>query len=210
MNSAGNIYRREGGGWTEVPGALAQVSVGSATRIWGVNKAGKIYQWTGGGWAEVPGGLSNVSAAGDGTLWGVSSGGGVYYYVPPAALIVSNPRLGEADLERDEKVRYLFDVTNTAPGTVLQNVQLKMLYDPAAFAAAGITVTPDAFTLTDPLPYGRTVTVGGAVIAAAATARPGAYGFHGVSATFDVVPVPAQSVPISSGAGGWLPFNVVP
>lgn len=208
VNSAGNIYRRDGSTWTLIPGGLSQISVGSATQVYGVNSGGNIYQWNGSTWVQVPGGLSNVSVASDGTLWGVNGAGNIYYYVQAAPLVVSNPRLGEADLEQDETARYLFDVSNTAPGTVLQNVQLGLLYDKPGFNGSGVTVTPDTLTLPAPLAYGQTVTLN-SVLAASATARLGAYGFYGVSASYQIAAAPAPSAPISSGSGGWMTFTVV-
>jgi virginiamycin B lyase len=209
VNSGGNIYRLDGGNWTQIPGGLSQISVGSATQVWGVNSGGNIYQWTGSDWAQVPGGLSNISVASDGTLWGVNSNGDIYYYVQAAPLVVSNPRLGEADLEQDETAPYLFDVSNTAPGTVLQNVQLQLLYDKAGFNGAGVTVTPDTLTLAAPLAYGQTVNLNSVVLAASATALLGGYGFYGVSASYQVSVAPAPSAPVSSGSGGWMTFTVV-
>ncbi|HEX6369404.1 MAG TPA: tectonin domain-containing protein [Longimicrobium sp.] len=208
VNSSGSIYRRDGSNWTHIPGVLSQISVGSATRVWGVNSAG-IYQWTGTDWLQVPGALSNVSVASDGTVWGANSAGSLYYYMQAAPLVVSNPRLGEADLEQDETARYLFDVSNTAPGTVLQNVRLGLLYDKAAFTRSGVTVTPDTLDLPVPLAYGQTVTLNAVVLTASATARLGTYGFSGVSASYQVALTSAASVPVSSPSGGWMTFTVV-
>jgi hypothetical protein len=175
-----------------------------------VNSNGNIYKWNGSGWTQVPGGLSNISVASDGTLWGVNSADNIYYYVQAAPLVVSNPRLGEADLEQDETAKYLFDVTNTSPGTMLQNVVLGLLYDKAGFAQSGVTAVPDVIALPAPLAYGQTVTVS-TLLTASASATLGYYGFYGVSAKYQIVPVPSPSgsAPVSSGSGGWMSFTVV-
>ncbi|HEX2202189.1 MAG TPA: tectonin domain-containing protein [Longimicrobium sp.] len=209
VNAAGVVYRRDGETWTQMPGTLAQVSAGSAARVVGVNAAGEVYRWSGSAWTRLSGTLATVSVASDGTLWGANQAGNVYYHVPPAPLVVSDPRLGEEDLEQDETARYLFDVTNTVPGTVLRNVQLHLLFDQAAFAAAGVSVTPAKVNLPAPLAFGETVTVRDVVLSAAPGARLGRYAFYGVQATYQVVPDPSPSAPVVSGSGGWMPFQVV-
>jgi virginiamycin B lyase len=209
VNSKGNIYRRDGSTWTQIPGGLSQISVGSATQVFGVNSAGNIYQWNGSGWTQVPGGLSNISVAQDGTLWGVNSSGNIYYYVQAAALIVSNPRLGEQDLDQGDTAAYLFDVTNVAPGTVLQNVKLSLLYDQGAFAGAGLTVAPNTVAAPD-LAYGQTATVSTVQISASQTAQLGTYAFQGVQAQYQITQAPAPYAPVSSGTGGTMPFTVTP
>ena len=73
VNSADQIFRRDGGAWTRIPGALKQVSAGGANQIWGVNSADAIFQWNGSSWTRVSGALKHVSVAGDGTVWGVNS-----------------------------------------------------------------------------------------------------------------------------------------
>jgi len=61
--------------WTQVPGALRYVAVGSATNIWGVNASDNIFRWNGSGWVQVPGALRFIAAAADGTVWGVNGAG---------------------------------------------------------------------------------------------------------------------------------------
>lgn len=58
--------------WDRVDGALAYVSIGSATNIWGVNQQGNVWQWNGSTWVRRPGVLVNISAAADGTVVGVN------------------------------------------------------------------------------------------------------------------------------------------
>lgn len=50
----GNVWKREATGWNKLPGALANVAVGSDGALWGVNASGLIYRWTGSpDWAVV-------------------------------------------------------------------------------------------------------------------------------------------------------------
>jgi virginiamycin B lyase len=70
-------------GFTQIDGSLKQISVGSATNIWGVNAAGYIFRYTGNNanpFVVIPGNLIHVSAAADGSVWGVNAGGNVFYY----------------------------------------------------------------------------------------------------------------------------------
>jgi hypothetical protein len=129
--------------------------------------------------------------------------------VQAAPLVVSGARLSVEALEQDETAPYQFAVTNTAPGTVLKNVKLILLYDKERFTESGITMTPDEVTLSKPLAYGRTVTLHNVEIQASPTAKPGSYGFYGVSASYDVEIVKTTSVPVSSASGGWMTFAVV-
>jgi hypothetical protein len=62
------IYRW-GTSWTFVPGRLKQISVGSASNVWGVNSAGDIYKWTGTSFIKMSGSFASVSVAADGTVW---------------------------------------------------------------------------------------------------------------------------------------------
>ncbi|HLT84290.1 MAG TPA: tectonin domain-containing protein [Phototrophicaceae bacterium] len=64
--------------WMPVRGALKQVSVGSASQVWGVNAADKIYRWNGSSWTQVSGALKHVSVAADGTVWGVNAADRIY------------------------------------------------------------------------------------------------------------------------------------
>lgn len=59
-------------GWDQMPGALAYVSAGSATNVWGVNQQGQVWRWNGRDWNRMPGVLVNISAAADGTVVGVN------------------------------------------------------------------------------------------------------------------------------------------
>jgi virginiamycin B lyase len=208
VNSGGKVFRRDDDAWTPIPGSLSQVSVGSASKVYGVGPDG-VSQWTGRGWRKMDGELANISVAADGTLWGVKSDGGVQYHVQAAPLVVSAARLSEQALEQGETAPYQFAITNTAPGTVLKNVTLTLLYDKDRFAKAEITVEQDTLTVPKPLAYGRTLTLYDVKLTASATTKPGSYGFYGVSATYEVEIVPTPSVPVANESGGWMTFDVV-
>lgn len=190
--------------WTTIPGGkLSQISVGSASKVYGVNAEGAIFRWTGRDWGKVDGTVGSLAVASDGTLWGVKPDGGVQYYLHAAPLVVSGPRLSEEALEQGGTAPYQFSVTNTAPGTVLTDLKLKLRYDEKLFE--GITVQT-LENVPAELAYGRTVTLYVKLTATAQT-KPGPYGFFGVDAEYTVNPT--DSVPVSSDAGGWMTFNVV-
>jgi virginiamycin B lyase len=66
-------------GWTQMSGNLAQVSVGSATQMWGVQANQQVWQWSGSGWTQILGQqLVDVSVGSDGTVWGVNASGQIY------------------------------------------------------------------------------------------------------------------------------------
>lgn len=82
VNSSDQVFRRNGSGWTRVPGSLRQVDVGR-TQVWGVNRAGAVYQHAGANrWAHKPGRLRHVSvgtaANGAESVWGINAAGYVY------------------------------------------------------------------------------------------------------------------------------------
>ena len=64
--------------WTQMPGSLAQVSVGSATQMWGVQANQQIWRWNGSGWTQIPGYLVCVSVGSDATVWGVNANQQIY------------------------------------------------------------------------------------------------------------------------------------
>ena len=68
----GNVYPNR------PEGLLKQVSVGSSSRIWGVNDKDEIYQRDGNGWQIVSGKLKHVSVGSDGTVWGVNASNNIY------------------------------------------------------------------------------------------------------------------------------------
>lgn len=77
LNSS--IYRypgRDGVTWQSIEGELADLSVGSATSIWGVGPDHKVWKYVGGSkvWLQVAGDLVQISAAGD-DVWGVDANG---------------------------------------------------------------------------------------------------------------------------------------
>ena len=67
--------------WQQVPGKLKQISVGSASQIWGVNKNDEIFQYVNNQWQKISGGLKHVSVAADGTVWGVNAGDLIHQYL---------------------------------------------------------------------------------------------------------------------------------
>jgi hypothetical protein len=60
-------------GWVNVAGpqgaTLKQLSVGSASAIWGLDTAGYPWKWNGTAWERKAGTVSTISTAPDGTLW---------------------------------------------------------------------------------------------------------------------------------------------
>jgi hypothetical protein len=66
--------------WTPVPGTLAQISVGDASLVWGLNASGVIFRaaFTAGNptptWQHIQGSLKWISVAGDGSVFGVTTG----------------------------------------------------------------------------------------------------------------------------------------
>lgn len=79
-------------GGQQVSTILKQVSVGSATLLWGVDAQQNIYQFTtsgtytfgtGSGWTQtqITGKLVQVSVASDGTVWGINTAGSnIFHY----------------------------------------------------------------------------------------------------------------------------------
>lgn len=59
--------------FVQIDGVLAQISVGSAAHIWGVDEAGKIFYRDNNTWHSVAGGLSQISVGADGTVFGTIS-----------------------------------------------------------------------------------------------------------------------------------------
>ena len=69
--------------WTQIAGALKEISAGSVANVWGVNAANNIFRYTGNDnspWIEIPGALIDVTAAADGTVWGVNAAGNIFRY----------------------------------------------------------------------------------------------------------------------------------
>jgi hypothetical protein len=70
------------GEFTQVPGSLAQISVGSDGSVWGINSAGQIY-WSNPQtqhWQHILGQLAQVAVASDGAVWGINSAQQVYRF----------------------------------------------------------------------------------------------------------------------------------
>jgi hypothetical protein len=60
--------------------ALAAISAGSKTNVWGVNSAGNIFTFTSDDstpWVQIAGGLVDIGAGNDGVVWGVNSAGNI-------------------------------------------------------------------------------------------------------------------------------------
>ena len=85
VTAAGSVYRRVGsGGWTRMPGALEQVSVGSradgSSLVMGVTAAGSVYRFDSGSWTRLSGRLAQLEVGNKGEVWGVTAAGSVYRY----------------------------------------------------------------------------------------------------------------------------------
>ena len=72
--------------FTQVPGALSQISVGADGAVWGLNAGGQIYQRnsTTQSWTYVPGALAHVFVGSSAAVWGINSGGQIYRWDPNA------------------------------------------------------------------------------------------------------------------------------
>ncbi|XP_061088763.1 fish-egg lectin-like isoform X2 [Conger conger] len=78
VNSDNKIYILLGKTWTQVPGTLKHVSVGSSG-IWGVQPDNTIHKFVGGtSWIKVPGSLVQVDAGGDEFVAGVNENDNPY------------------------------------------------------------------------------------------------------------------------------------
>ncbi len=97
--------------WTQIPGGLKHVSVGSSRVIWGVSSDDQIWNYQG-SWVSIPGGLCQIDAASDGTVWGVSKDekiwrrdGNTWTNIPGGLIHVS---VGSADqvwgVSKDDKI----------------------------------------------------------------------------------------------------------
>jgi virginiamycin B lyase len=204
------IFRRNGNSWIEVPeptaGPLVRISVGSATQVWGVASDGSIAQYTGGvqkPWVQVPGTLSDISVASDGTIWGIQASKDIFYFVPNSSLSISDPKLLEANLAQGEQATYQFQVTNTAPGTTIDNLSFTLGYDQEFFTANGVTVE-SVPGVPGPLEYGKSASPKFTLHTTQATPL-GTYGFDSVRAAFTAT---TQNVPVDSKSGGWMAFKV--
>jgi len=69
-------------GWQQVPGSLAQISVGSDGSIWGINGAGQIYMFNPQTqtWQAVKGALTQIAVGSSGYVWGLNAAGQIYRY----------------------------------------------------------------------------------------------------------------------------------
>lgn len=68
--------------WERISGQLAQISVGRANHVWGVNNKDQIFRWDGFRWLSVSGLLKQVSVGEDGVVWGVNAGGQIFERTP--------------------------------------------------------------------------------------------------------------------------------
>lgn len=77
VNNRGVAYRLSGTNWTPISsaGLLTEISVGSASVIWGRDGNSKAgYRLDGSTWTRVPGTLLSISVGSDNTVWGVDEG----------------------------------------------------------------------------------------------------------------------------------------
>ncbi|WP_437775100.1 tectonin domain-containing protein [Sorangium sp. So ce1097] len=83
VDGAQKIFHYTGSSWTQIPGALVQVSASSDGTVWGVNAAGNVYKYTGANsWTQMPGTLVHVAVGINNSsgVWGVNAAGNVYQY----------------------------------------------------------------------------------------------------------------------------------
>jgi virginiamycin B lyase len=69
-------------GWTNIPGALVQLSTGADGTAWGINAQQQIYQYDSStnSWTHIPGALVQISVGNAANVWGVNANGQVYRY----------------------------------------------------------------------------------------------------------------------------------
>jgi virginiamycin B lyase len=65
-----------------VPGTLAQISVGFDGDVWGVDSAHQVWHWNSQAqsWTAVPGSLSQIVVAADGAVWGLDPQNNIFVY----------------------------------------------------------------------------------------------------------------------------------
>jgi len=63
LNKSQEIYKWTGTSWTQIPGALVSIAVGSDGQVWGLNAGQEIYQWNGTNWTHIAGALVTIAVA---------------------------------------------------------------------------------------------------------------------------------------------------
>ena len=92
----GGIFRWDGQGWVQVPGAAVRISAGPDGSPFVVNSGGGIYRWVNGGFQQMPGLALDIGVGADGSAWIIGSNQGIYRWngqgwsqVPGAAIRIS-------------------------------------------------------------------------------------------------------------------------
>ncbi len=86
--------------WTEIPGSLSQIAVGSSSSVWGINAAGAVYRWSGsewfsGGWdpiilqSQTPGTFTQIAPTADGVAWVIDNAHNMYYIPSQSNLFIN-------------------------------------------------------------------------------------------------------------------------
>jgi hypothetical protein len=81
LSTSGNIYKRPvdgSGAWTNVPGVLKHVSVGTNGQVWGVSDDQKVWTFINNKYYKVKGVYLNQIDVGTDSIWGVQANGDVY------------------------------------------------------------------------------------------------------------------------------------
>src|SRR6185437_14815869 len=83
VNSARQIFQRNGSTWKQQPGTAVDVGIGSTSNgayetVYIVDPSGRIYRFFNGQWGSVPGGLTNIAGDHHGNPWGVNAGGQIW------------------------------------------------------------------------------------------------------------------------------------
>jgi hypothetical protein len=75
VNSAGNIFRRAGNAWQQVPGEALDISVGANGSVWRVGLDNRMYRWRNGKWEadSVCGSAVKIAVGPDGSPWHISN-----------------------------------------------------------------------------------------------------------------------------------------
>lgn len=74
VTTLGEVWRRDGSSWTQLPGNFEKVTVRNANEVWGLDSFGNLSQWDGVQWQSMPGQpLNDIGVSVNGDLWGVGA-----------------------------------------------------------------------------------------------------------------------------------------
>jgi len=83
-NRWGEIYKREGDTWRQMPGLATHLAIGAEGSMWhiGTDRRGEtgygIYRWNDGAWEQVEGAGIGIAVGRDGVPWCWTAHGDIY------------------------------------------------------------------------------------------------------------------------------------